>query len=361
MMFLAYARENWVVARRVLAALTDRGEHVARDPTLLKGDAFWRRSVRHLLERCRSMLVVWSAHAARSPWVDQEIRHFGGRKLLVRLDDAELPEDLGSGWVELPLLDPHQMDTRPPASYYDGEAAVLSARRACLLTQDRRLTHLRREMPVPSLRVESSEEHELRLEDGTHLIRLAASGDALTGPAVFVAATPVTNRQYSRFLHDTGYQRPPTWSDDVFRRPDAPVVGVTWFEACAYVAWAGAGLPSRDEWMRAASGGDVGVEFATADGRMAGETAHFGRQFGQGSPVAVGKHPPNPGGFYGMSGNTWDWCSSREGPHRVICGGGYMDSSRFCRTDTAYRSSPIDRDCCVGFRIKLIMRTPWGA
>jgi formylglycine-generating enzyme required for sulfatase activity len=355
MMFLSYSREDRAAARRMVSALADHGKDVARDPTLVQGDAFWRRTVRHRLAHCRSMVVLWSDYSARSPWVAQEIRHFRGEKLLVRLDDAELSEDLASEWTDMPSLRADPFSTHPSAQGDVGESAVLAARRACLLDEARRLTRLRREMRKPGLQAAARSEHEVFLEDGARLIRLPSPADLTgrSGSSTFLAATPVTNLQYARFLSDTGYPSPPTWTDERFRIAAAPVVGVTWFEACAYSIWAGVGLPTRDEWMRAASGADARVEFATADGRIADDTAHFGGEFATGAPTAVQAHPPNPAGFYGMCGNTWDWCSSREGPYRIVCGGGYMDASKFCRTDTTYRNSPIDRDCCVGFRIKL--------
>jgi hypothetical protein len=33
-----------------------------------------------------------------------------------------------------------------------------------------------------------------------------------------------------------------------------------------------------------------------------------------------------------------------------------MDAHAFCTTDTRYRNAPIDRDCCVGFRVKVAVR-----
>jgi hypothetical protein len=36
----------------------------------------------------------------------------------------------------------------------------------------------------------------------------------------------------------------------------------------------------------------------------------------------------------------------------IIKGGGFMDSPKFCEITAGYRNLSIDRDCCVGFRLK---------
>lgn len=100
-----------------------------------------------------------------------------------------------------------------------------------------------------------------------------------------LASRPVTNGEYLAFVHDGGYRRPELWLSDgwaavqhggweaplywsdvdadvpsvftLFGRlplnPAEPVCHLSFYEACAYAAWAGARLPTEFEWEAAAS------------------------------------------------------------------------------------------------------------
>ena len=61
-------------------------------------------------------------------------------------------------------------------------------------------------------------------------VRATASGPR---PSL-IGRTPVTNREYARFLAATIDTPPPWWSDARFDHPEQPVVGVNWADAVAY-------------------------------------------------------------------------------------------------------------------------------
>jgi len=183
---------------------------------------------------------------------------------------------------------------------------------------------------------------------------------------------PVTNQQFSRFVHDTGYvtlaERIPRAEDYpnakpefliagsvVFRQqktrvdmgncynwwtyvpganwrhPDGPrstlkgkakhpVVHVAHEDVLAYAKWAGKQLPTEAEWEFAARGGLDGAEFAWGDELMPGgrimantwqgEFPYLNRAIdGFDGTSPVGSFPPNGYGLVDMIGNVWEWTS----------------------------------------------------
>src|SRR5262249_38205537 len=88
--------------------------------------------------------------------------------------------------------------------------------------------------------------------------------------------------------------------------------------------------------------------------------ANYGCAFAEGAPLPQSIYPPNPAGYRGMCGNTWDWCRDSWNGYRTIRGGCWMDSERFCLVSTRYRNSPIDRDCTIGFRLRIACKRKRG-
>jgi formylglycine-generating enzyme required for sulfatase activity len=188
----------------------------------------------------------------------------------------------------------------------------------------------------------------------------------------WIDRTPVTNRQFRKFVTATGYRTfaeiapdardypgarpemlkagslvftPPKHEVDLrdwsqwwtfkfgasWRRPygphssiggldDHPVVHVSYRDAEAYAQWAGKTLPTEAEWELAARGGLDGAEFAWGD-----ELAPSGQQMAntwQGAfprenlatdgwrrTSPVAAFPPNGYGLHDMIGNVWEWTS----------------------------------------------------
>lgn len=196
----------------------------------------------------------------------------------------------------------------------------------------------------------------------------------------WIDRTPVTNREFKRFVDATGYVTfaeiapdpkdypgalpdmlkpgsmvfsPPNhpvdlgnyanWWDFVigadWRHPygpqsslsgleDHPAVHISYQDAEAYAAWAGKSLPTESEWEYAARGGLEGLEFAwgdelVPDGRHMANT--WQGQFpwqnlaedGFKRTSPVGSYPANPYGLHDMIGNVWEWTVDWYGDQHI--------------------------------------------
>jgi len=178
---------------------------------------------------------------------------------------------------------------------------------------------------------------------GSALAELCETGERVVTLAPFyIDAREVTNAEYAKFLEEAGKNRAYSHPDEPpgkdhtpklmdapgFNGPDQPVVGLDWFDAYAYAAWAGKRLPTEDEWELAARGTD-GRPYPWGTGY---ENALYAAQGpAQGRPRAVSAlAPERPGGPVAMAGNVSEWTAS---PHPeqaglMICRGGAFATPR---------------------------------
>jgi sulfatase modifying factor 1 len=121
-----------------------------------------------------------------------------------------------------------------------------------------------------------------------------------------------------QFKFGANWRRPYGPRSSIAGLSEHPVVHVAYRDAEAYAAWAGKELPREAEWEYAARGGLDGAEFAWGD-----EFAPGGRQMantwqgdfphentrldGYERTSPVTAFPPNGYGIHDMIGNVWEW------------------------------------------------------
>jgi formylglycine-generating enzyme required for sulfatase activity len=188
-----------------------------------------------------------------------------------------------------------------------------------------------------------------------------------------IAAAPVTNAEYARFLTATGRAAPPFWTDARFSDPTQPVVGVDWFDAAGYCAWLTTitgrahRLPTEAEWERAARGGLDDARFPWGDQPPAAMFPDARPPLP--GPPRVGRGPVNGFGLTDLSGTVHEWCldwhadgydaqapardppGPASGTRRVSRGGAWRHQDPW--SPVAHRSSlgPGGRYSDYGFRV----------
>ncbi len=186
-------------------------------------------------------------------------------------------------------------------------------------------------------------------------------GSFLSGPtnqprdvkAFWIDEFPVTNAEYKSFVESTGYRSPKFWNDDGLKEPEAPVVGVSWYDAFKFAAFAGKSLPTKDEWEKAVRG-TKGQPYPW-DGPLDPEKANYGNSEDDITIARNGAHPDNVSvfGVREAIGNVWEWTDSpdpADSEQRVICGGSWCDPESFVRVDQHLAAYPKDKYDNIGFR-----------
>ena len=185
----------------------------------------------------------------------------------------------------------------------------------------------------------------------------------------------VTVGQYERFSNETGRSMPRQLPESTEHHP---VVWVKWDAATAYATWTGRRLPSEEEWERAARGPEGRVyPWGNADDecRRNGPGAEDG--FVGIAPVGSYASGVTQGGAFDMAGNVWEWCEdwynesfyqnpqaveplcAIPGEGRVLRGGSWNYTARYCRAACRYRSAPDVRNFAYSFRVVCAMTGAW--
>lgn len=188
----------------------------------------------------------------------------------------------------------------------------------------------------------------------------------------FLGLHEVTNREFKEFIDETDYapEDPADflkhWEGGTYPAAlaDHPVVYVSYFDAEAYLEWAGQRLPTEPEWEKAATWDEeTGTKrlFPWGDEREPRKA-----RAEAGSTAPVGSHPEGntPEGVSDLYGNVWEWTASWFQPYpenrdenpdygetmRVTRGSSHHTREISFTCTTRNPKPPITRSPLIGFR-----------
>ena len=182
-------------------------------------------------------------------------------------------------------------------------------------------------------------------------------------------------------------QNPSNFSGD-----NLPVEQVSWEAAVEFLRRLNASggkflyrLPTEAEWEYACRAGTTTRYSFGDDEKLLGEYAWyddnsavddgFSEDIAESSTQPVGKKKPNAWGLHDMHGNVWEWCldwyhdtyqgappdnrpwdDGTSHQYRVVRGGSWLDSARYCRSARRRNVAPQIGLSAVGFRVVAAIR-----
>ncbi|HMW02914.1 MAG TPA: formylglycine-generating enzyme family protein, partial [Acidobacteriota bacterium] len=177
-----------------------------------------------------------------------------------------------------------------------------------------------------------------------------------------------------------------------FNGDNLPVEQVSWEAAVEFLRRLNASggkflyrLPTEAEWEYACRAGTTTRYSFGDDEKLLGEYAWyddnsavddgFSEDIAESSTQPVGKKKPNAWGLHDMHGNVWEWCldwyhdtyqgappdnrpwdDGTSHQYRVVRGGSWLDSARYCRSARRRNVAPQIGLSAVGFRVVAAIR-----
>lgn len=113
-------------------------------------------------------------------------------------------------------------------------------------------------------------------------------------------------------------------------------------------------LPTEEEWIYAARGGQSHEEFnySGRNKEKIAEIAWYKKNAFKTRETA--KKEANSLGLFDMTGNVWEWCfdaSKKDSSNRIAKGGSWNYDERFCKISDIYIRNPSLRFNCLGLRV----------
>ena len=178
----------------------------------------------------------------------------------------------------------------------------------------------------------------------------------------YIGKYEVTQREWNAVM---GKKKNPS----AFKNDACPVENVSWDDVQKFIERLNKRtgkryrLPTEAEWEYAARGGSRSRSYIYSGSNHVDRVAWYARKRAH----PVGRKLPNELGIHDMSGNVWEWCADRygayqsavqynpkgaqEGGDRVIRGGSWVYSDRFCRISNRFHAAPDSAYINLGFRL----------
>jgi gamma-glutamyl hercynylcysteine S-oxide synthase len=221
-------------------------------------------------------------------------------------------------------------------------------------------------------------------------------------PTFRIGRVPVTNGEWRAFVDDGGYREARWWSERGWQHrldadlvaplhwnadgsrnrfghveqvpADEPVQHVTFFEAEAYAAWAGARLPTEAEWEKACAWDPAAGRRRRFPWGASEPTRQLANLDGDAlRPAQVGAYPAGASAYGAeqMLGDVWEWTSSPlrpwpgftamlyeqysqpffDGDYKILRGGSWAVASGILRPSFRNWDHPIRRQIFSGVRL----------
>lgn len=212
-----------------------------------------------------------------------------------------------------------------------------------------------------------------------------------------ISKFPVTNLWYKKFINDNGYKNmefwtkqgikwlkqnkitePKYWRERKYNCPNSPVVGVSWYEANAFVKWLEKidnkgflySVPTEFQWQAVAAGKEK-RKYPWGNKEISPKKCNYDNtKFDAPSSVDIFIKGKTKQGIYDLAGNVWEWTSTdyyNEKNHEdffydpemsrdinnyfpVVHGGSFFFNSFNCRCADRFYFNPGIRYNYLGFR-----------
>jgi formylglycine-generating enzyme required for sulfatase activity len=180
------------------------------------------------------------------------------------------------------------------------------------------------------------------------------------------------------------------WGEAIGKEPKLPKEKVSWYDAISFcnaisdafdlspcytisskgIVWDraknGFRLPTEAEWEYACRGGTSSLFYFGNRESDLDRCGWYEKNCEKG-PMPVGMKEENKFGLYDMLGNVWEWCwdwfssldtqdeidpiGPLEGTQKVLRGGSWRRSSKFCTCINRYDGDPENKGRSLGFRL----------